>query len=70
MAINKQHKFAKDLQGLATFHKVLSHPARLAILDILAKYEIASESQLYKVQRDHHLTLYPAIHLLNNVCVK
>ncbi len=41
MAVNKQHKFDADLQVLANFHKVLSHPARLAIIDILSKYETA-----------------------------
>ncbi|HNX66272.1 MAG TPA: metalloregulator ArsR/SmtB family transcription factor [Bacteroidales bacterium] len=34
--MNKSEKFEKSLQELARFNKVLSHPARLAILKYLA----------------------------------
>jgi DNA-binding transcriptional ArsR family regulator len=36
MAMNKSEQFNQSLQDLAAFSKVLSHPARLAILKFLA----------------------------------
>lgn len=35
--MNKKEKFADDLQELAAFAKVISHPARLAIIKYLAE---------------------------------
>ena len=37
MAFNKKEEFSTREQSLATFAKALSHPARIAILDVLAK---------------------------------
>lgn len=37
MAQNKKAEFAEEFQSLADFHKVLAHPARLAILETLAE---------------------------------
>ena len=39
MAINKKEEFTKKEQDLASFAKAISHPARLAILKVLAKRE-------------------------------
>jgi ArsR family transcriptional regulator len=36
-SMNKAEKFDESLQGLARFAKVISHPARLAILKYLAE---------------------------------
>jgi DNA-binding transcriptional ArsR family regulator len=36
MAINKSEKFTREEQELAAFAKALSHPARIAILKVLA----------------------------------
>ena len=38
MAINKKEAFSKQEQELATFTKAISHPARIAILKILAQH--------------------------------
>ncbi len=37
MALNKKEKFGKKEQELAEFAKALSHPARIAILKVLAE---------------------------------
>lgn len=37
MALNKKAKFPAEAQNLANFHKALSHPARIAILETLAQ---------------------------------
>ncbi len=37
LIMNKREKFNKELQELASFAKVISHPARLAILQLLAE---------------------------------
>jgi DNA-binding transcriptional ArsR family regulator len=37
MAFNKKEEFTAREQSLAAFAKALSHPARIAILDVLAK---------------------------------
>lgn len=37
MAINKSEKFTTEEQELAAFAKALSHPARIAILKVLAE---------------------------------
>lgn len=37
MAINKKDAFSEKEQSLAIFAKALSHPARIAILEVLAK---------------------------------
>ena len=37
MAINKKHIFPEEQQQIAQFAKALSHPARLAILRVLAE---------------------------------
>src|ERR1700712_3610796 len=37
MAINKKEAFSKQEQGLAEFAKAIAHPARIAILKILAE---------------------------------
>ncbi|TGL56364.1 ArsR family transcriptional regulator [Leptospira ognonensis] len=37
MAQNKKAEFAPEIQILAEFHRVLAHPARLAILETLAE---------------------------------
>jgi DNA-binding transcriptional ArsR family regulator len=37
MAQNKKGEFQEKMQVLASFHKLLSHPARLAILSTLAE---------------------------------
>jgi ArsR family transcriptional regulator, arsenate/arsenite/antimonite-responsive transcriptional repressor len=37
MAINKSEKFTTEEQELAVFAKALSHPARIAILKVLAE---------------------------------
>ncbi|MBI1342079.1 MAG: metalloregulator ArsR/SmtB family transcription factor [Terrimonas sp.] len=37
MAINKKESFSTKEQALATFAKAISHPARIAILSVLAK---------------------------------
>ncbi|MCB1179966.1 MAG: winged helix-turn-helix transcriptional regulator [Leptospiraceae bacterium] len=37
MAINKKHEFQEDLIDLAEFAKVISHPARIAILITIAE---------------------------------
>jgi ArsR family transcriptional regulator len=37
MAINKKEEFSETEQGLAAFTKAMSHPARIAILKVLAK---------------------------------
>ena len=37
MALSKKQNFSPDLQQLAAFMKVLSHPARLAIIQLLAE---------------------------------
>ncbi len=37
MAFNKKEEFGSREQLLASFAKALSHPARIAILDVLAK---------------------------------
>jgi ArsR family transcriptional regulator, arsenate/arsenite/antimonite-responsive transcriptional repressor len=39
MAINKKEAFGEKEQELAAFAKAISHPARIAILQILAKRE-------------------------------
>lgn len=38
MAIHKKEKFSQKEQDLAEFAKALSHPARIAILKILARH--------------------------------
>jgi ArsR family transcriptional regulator len=37
MALNKKHVFPEEQQQIAQFAKALSHPARLAILKVLAE---------------------------------
>ncbi len=37
MAIHKKEEFSAREQGLATFSKAFSHPARIAILSVLAE---------------------------------
>jgi DNA-binding transcriptional ArsR family regulator len=37
MAFNKKEEFGTKEQSLATFAKAISHPARIAILNVLAK---------------------------------
>jgi len=37
MAVNKKEEFTQREQGLAAFTKALSHPARIAILKVLAQ---------------------------------
>jgi DNA-binding transcriptional ArsR family regulator len=37
MAINKKEEFGHKEQSLASFAKAISHPARIAILNVLAK---------------------------------
>jgi DNA-binding transcriptional ArsR family regulator len=37
MAFNKKEEFSNKEQSLAAFAKALSHPARIAILNVLAK---------------------------------
>jgi DNA-binding transcriptional ArsR family regulator len=37
MAFNKKEEFSSKEQSLAAFAKALSHPARIAILNVLAK---------------------------------
>ncbi|TGK81086.1 ArsR family transcriptional regulator [Leptospira montravelensis] len=37
MALNKKTEFPANIQKMASFTKLLSHPARLAILEVLAK---------------------------------
>ena len=37
MAFNKKEEFSTKEQSLAAFAKAISHPARIAILDVLAK---------------------------------
>jgi len=37
MAIHKKEEFSDTEQGLAAFAKAMSHPARIAILKVLAK---------------------------------
>ena len=38
MAIHKKEEFTEKEQGLAEFAKALSHPARIAILKVLAQH--------------------------------
>lgn len=44
--MNKSHKFDKSLQELAYYSKVISHPARLAILKYLAESESAISGEI------------------------
>ncbi|TGL05072.1 ArsR family transcriptional regulator [Leptospira levettii] len=37
MALNKKTEFPAPIQSFASFAKLLSHPARIAILEVLAK---------------------------------
>ncbi|MGE8721458.1 ArsR/SmtB family transcription factor [Leptospira terpstrae] len=37
MAQNKKTEFPENIQRMASFTKLLSHPARIAILEVLAK---------------------------------
>ncbi len=37
MAVSKKEEFGQKEQSLATFAKAISHPARIAILNVLAK---------------------------------
>ena len=37
MAFNKKEEFSTKEQSLAAFAKAISHPARIAILNVLAK---------------------------------
>ncbi len=61
MTYAKKEVFTSDLQLLASFAKVLSHPARMAILDFLAKQdscisgEITDEIPLSRSTVSQHL---------------
>lgn len=37
MAVNKKSEFPESIQSVASFAKLLSHPARIAILEVLAE---------------------------------
>lgn len=37
MAVNKKSEFPESIQSFASFAKLLSHPARIAILEVLAE---------------------------------
>lgn len=62
MTHSKNDKFDTDLQKLAKFAKALSHPARLAILDYLARTktcisgDISNEIPLSRTTVNQHLT--------------
>jgi len=61
MTYAKNNVFSPDLQELATFSKVLAHPARLAILDFIASQdqcisgEITDEIPLSRTTVSQHL---------------
>jgi len=44
--MNKSHKFDESLQELARFSKVISHPARLAILKYLAESRMSISGEI------------------------
>ena len=44
--MNKSHKFDESLQELAYYSKVISHPARLAILKFLAESETGISGEI------------------------
>ncbi len=44
--MNKSHKFDESLQELAFYSKVISHPARLAILKFLAESETGISGEI------------------------
>jgi DNA-binding transcriptional ArsR family regulator len=62
MTHSKNDKFDTDLQKLSKFAKALSHPARLAILDYLARTktcisgDISNEIPLSRTTVNQHLT--------------
>ncbi len=49
MAINKKESFTHKEQELATFAKALSHPARIAILKVLAQHNECICGQIVEV---------------------
>lgn len=49
MAINKKSEFSPEDQSLADFAKVLSHPARIAILKVLAQKGICICGEIVEV---------------------
>ena len=51
MTYKKTDLFEKDLQKLAEFAKVMSHPARLAILRYLAKCNTCISGDISKEKR-------------------
>jgi DNA-binding transcriptional ArsR family regulator len=70
MAINKKNEFGEDVQELAEFARVLSHPARLAILQTIAKKkecicgEIVEDLPLAQSTVSQHLKELKAIGLI------
>ena len=61
MAVNKKEEFSQKEQGLANFAKAIAHPARIAILKLLAERnecicgELVSELPLAQSTVSQHL---------------
>ncbi|MGV3665817.1 MAG: ArsR/SmtB family transcription factor [Leptospira bouyouniensis] len=49
MASNKKSEFPESIQNFATFAKLLSHPARIAILEVLAKRQTCVCGEIVEV---------------------
>lgn len=49
MAVNKKEAFTQKEQDLAAFAKALSHPARIAILKVLAKHNECICGQIVEI---------------------
>ena len=69
----KKEVFDTELQELAQFAKVISHPARLAILKYLAETKTCISKWLNHINNNSlsnhrlHLELNPSLSILSNV---